>query len=130
MRNILIAGVASTLIGMAAFIHEAPQESETLFVHSVYFWLKDDVSLESRDTFMTVLQGLEQIKSVQALELGVPANTPRKVVDNSYDVALLVYFDDVIGHDSYQSDPIHKEAIDVFEDWIEDIKIYDAVCVR
>ena len=130
MRNILIAAIATAMIGAVAHTAENSQSDETLFVHSVYFWLKDDVTPESRDTFMTVLRGLEQIQSVQALELGVPANTPREVVDNSYDVALLVYFDDVIGHDEYQADQIHKDAIDVFEDWIADIKIFDAVCSR
>ena len=130
MRNVLIAAAATALIGAGSLTFDSAQKDENLFVHSVYFWLKDDVSAESRDTFITVLRGLEQIKSVQALELGVAAGTPRAVVDNSYDVALLVYFDDVAGHDLYQADPIHKDAIDVFEDWIADIKIYDAVCSR
>ncbi len=124
---ILIVG-ATALFGLN--FYQSGTASDTLFVHSVYFWLKDDVTEEQRAQFFEVLRDLERIKSVDALELGVPAGTPRDVVDNSYDVALLVYFKDRADHDLYQTDVIHKDAIEIFEDWIDEIKIYDAICTR
>jgi hypothetical protein len=130
MKNLIIAISVSLLSGAAALnVYDRPKD-ESLFVHSVYFWLKDSVTAEQHNEFIVLLRGLEQIKSVEALEIGQPAGTPRDVVDNSYDVALLVYFEDRAGHDKYQTDPIHTAAIDGFEDWIDKIKIYDAICER
>ncbi len=126
---ILVAVTALITVGAGHSVFNIEQK-QSLFVHSVYFWLKDDVTAEQYNEFVEVLRGLEQIKSVQAMEVGHPAGTPRDVVDNSYDVALLVYFDDRIGHDLYQSDTIHTQAVAVFEDWIEDIVIYDTICER
>ena len=127
-RLIILVVACVALAGLSFATTE--QEDDSLFVHSVYFWLKDDVTAEQRTEFFDVLRDLERIKSVEALELGIPAQTPRDVVDNSYDVALLVYFKDKAGHDLYQADKIHKDAIEIFEDWIGEIKIYDAICKR
>ena len=128
MRSeIIIALVAGSLSVASLFPVFSPSE-DGLFVHSVYFWLKEDVTEENREEFLQILQGLEQISSVEALEVGLPAGTPREVVDNSYDVALLVYFKDRIGHDKYQSDTIHIDAVGQFEDWVERVQIYDVIC--
>lgn len=126
---ILIAVTALITLGAGHTVLDIGQK-QSLFVHSVYFWLKQDVTTEQHNEFVEVLRGLEQIKSVQALEVGHPAGTPRDVVDNSYDVALLVYFDDKAGHDLYQADTLHTSAIAVFEDWIKKMVIYDTVCER
>lgn len=108
--------------------NKSVNKDESLFVHSVYIWLKEDVTNQERSHFLDLLQGLEQIKSVEALEIGLPAGTPRDIVDNSYDIALFVYFEDREAHDLYQKDKIHTDAKLIFEDWIEEIKIYDAIC--
>ena len=56
-------------------------------------------------------QLLGKIPSVRHLWAGVPAMTPRDVVDNSYDVGLCVAFDDTAGHDVYQTHPLHHDFI-------------------
>ena len=99
MKNLIIAICVSLLSATTAIHFYDRPKDESLFVHSVYFWLKDDVTAEQHNEFIELLRGLEQIKSVEALEVGQPAGTPRNVVDNSYDVALLVYFEDRAGHD-------------------------------
>jgi hypothetical protein len=55
---------------------------------------------------------LAPIPTVKNLWTGQPANTPRSVVDNSYDVGLCVIFDDVAAHDVYQSHPLHQQFIE------------------
>ena len=125
----IVPGVVSLLICAAsAFVFV--DHDETLFVHSVYFWMNEDATEMQRDSFIDILRELEQIESVQALEVGVPADTPREVVDNSYDVALFVYFEDRIGHDKYQSDTIHTDAITRFEGWVDSVRIYDALTIE
>lgn len=129
-RYIIIAFAGIVCLSALSDKSKLSQSSDSLFVHSVYFWLKEDITEDEQNTFVQILRELEQIESVESLEVGVPAQTPRDVVDNSYDVALLVYFKDRIGHDKYQSDTIHVDAISRFEEWIDKIQIYDAICER
>lgn len=101
--------------------------SDSVFVHAVYFWLHDHVSDAQKQEFVALLRTFSEIRSVTAVYVGVPAGTPRTIVDNSYDVSLIVHFRDKAGHDAYQVDPLHKEAIRIFEGWIREIRIYDMI---
>ena len=69
-------------------IAEAPQPE---FIHTVFFWLKEDVSAEERATFMEGLESLRAIESVKRSWIGPAAQTPREVVDNTYDMALILH---------------------------------------
>jgi hypothetical protein len=77
------------------------------FIHNVFFWLKEETSEDEKVSFLKALKKLAEIKTVRSLYAGKPAGTPRNVVDNSYDFALIVHLDDKEGHDAYQVDPIH-----------------------
>jgi Stress responsive A/B Barrel Domain len=83
------------------------QTQSTGFIHNVFFWLKKGTSGKGKKSFLKALKGLAEIKTVHSLYAGKPAGTPRNVVDNSYDFALIVHFEDKEGHDAYQVDPIH-----------------------
>ena len=126
--RIVLAAIVIVISWIEFSLFEA--SNDQLFVHSVYFWLKEEVTEVQQDSFVDILRELEQIESVQALELGIPAGTPRTVVDNTYDVALFVYFEDRIGHDKYQSDTIHTDAISRFEGWVDSVRIYDALTIE
>ncbi len=106
---------------------DASMSSKPVFVHAVYFWLHESVTEAERAEFIKMLKGFKKIKSVSKIYVGSPAGTPRTIVDNTYDVALMVQFKDKAGHDYYQIDKIHTDAIKIFEGWIKDIKIYDMV---
>ena len=54
---------------------------------------------------------LAKIPTVRHLWVGIPAMTPRDVVDNSYAVGLTVVLDDSAGHDAYQAHSLHTEFI-------------------
>lgn len=110
-----------------SLVSEQSMSQKPVFVHAVYLWLHDSVSDAQKAEFITLLKSLRKIKSVRSLHVGWPARTPRKVVDNTYDVALIVTFKDKAGHDLYQADQIHIDAIKIFEGWIRDIRIYDMV---
>ena len=99
-----------------------------MLVHTVYFWLKPNLSKEDIDFFFKQVKTLANIPSVKGFYCGKPASTPpRDVVDQSYDCGLSVILDDIRGHDAYQVDPIHKEFIEKCSDLWDRVKIYDAV---
>lgn len=97
-----------------------------MFVHSVFFWLKDEITLPQKMTFRAGLESLRMCDSVRALYVGVPASTNRPVVDRSYTFALTVVFDDLEGHDAYQVHPMHKKFVDNFSSYWQRVLIYDA----
>ncbi|WNJ17958.1 Dabb family protein [Pontibacter sp. G13] len=108
-------------------IVEKVETSDPKFVHSVYFWLKEGISDEDRAIFEEGVEVLGTISTVRDIEYGKPAGTPREVVDNSYDYAVIVSFDDVAGHDAYQVDKIHTDMIAEIGHLWEKVQIYDMI---
>lgn len=74
------------------------------FVHHVHFWLKNK---EDKAKLIEGLNTLIPITHIRDMHIGVPADTNRDVIDRSYDVSLLLLFDDKTAQDAYQVDPTH-----------------------
>ena len=99
-----------------------------MFYHAVHFWLKDDLTAEQRAAFLGGLQSLSNCETTESVRVGVPAQTPRDIVDNSFDYQLLVVFKDKEAHDIYQdSDPVHKAFVDNFLGTWTKIMIFDSL---
>jgi hypothetical protein len=97
-----------------------------MFVHAVYFWLKQGTGGAARQQLIDdCTRLLGKVPSVRHLWVGKPAMTPRPVVDNSYDVGLCVVFDDTAGHDAYQVHPLHLEFVDRNGSTFGRVQIYD-----
>lgn len=99
------------------------------FLHTVHFWLKDSLSEQERHDVLEGLRALAESPNVARVSVRVPANTPREVVDNSYDFQLVCEFDSSELHDAYQSpeDDAHQTFIDNFKDKWDRVLIYDSV---
>ena len=94
--------------------------------HTVYFWLQDGLSDAELASFEEGVQSLEAAPSVRRLFLGKPAATPsRGVVDNSFDYNLVLWFDDVAGHDAYQVSDIHLKFVADHEAKFKTVKVFD-----
>ncbi|HYL97477.1 MAG TPA: Dabb family protein [Blastocatellia bacterium] len=78
-----------------------------MFVHSVYFWLKEGLSASEVEDYECGLKSLGTITSVREFHIGKPAGTDRPVIDRSYSYGMVAVFEDQLGHDVYQEDAIH-----------------------
>lgn len=96
-----------------------------MFVHSVYFWLKRDLSSDQIAGFEKDLNELQEIETVQRANIGNPASTNRPVIDRTYDYALILTFEDKAGHDTYQTHPIHDTFVENNGQHILKVQIYD-----
>ena len=74
------------------------------FVHHVHFWLKNKADKEK---MIEGLYSLAPKKTIRDIHIGIAADTNRDVIDRSYDLSLLILFDDKAAQDAYQDDPIH-----------------------
>jgi len=96
-------------------------------IHHVFFWLKNPLSKEDLQKLLAGLKTLEQIKTVRKLYIGVPASTEKRdVVDNSYHVSELMFFDTLEDQEAYQNDPIHKRFVEDCSHLWEKVIVYDA----
>lgn len=101
-----------------------------MVLHHVFFWLKNPSSKEDLAKLLAGLQTLKGIKTVRNIHIGLPAATEeRSVVDSSYSVSELLFFDDLAGQKTYQDHPIHLKFIaDCGHLW-EKVIVYDAIDV-
>lgn len=96
--------------------------------HHVFFWLRNPDSKEDLARLINGLQTLKKIKTVRKIYIGVPAATEdRTVVDSSFSVSELLFFNDLAGQKTYQDHPIHQQFItDCAHLWTK-VVVYDSV---
>jgi len=98
--------------------------------HHVFFWLKNPDSKEDLNKLIEGLKTLRKIETIRKFNIGVPASTEKRdVVDNSYAVSELMFFDDVAGQDVYQVHPIHKKFIEDCSHLWSKVIVYDSIDV-
>jgi hypothetical protein len=98
-----------------------------MFVHTMYFWFKGDLTAEQTATVIQGIHSLTTIKSVHQGFAGVPASTDRPIIDRSYSYALIVIFKDQPAHDLYQTDSIHDRFREQCSGFWQKVVIYDSV---
>tara|TARA_R110002012_G_scaffold155156_5_gene316016 strand:- start:1628 stop:2107 length:480 start_codon:yes stop_codon:yes gene_type:complete len=97
-------------------------------IHSVFFWLKNPDSVDDRKSLIEGLNSLRDIPQIQALHVGVPASTvSRDVIDSSYQVSELMFFNSVKDQDEYQSHPIHKKFVKDYAHLWQKVVVYDSL---
>lgn len=98
-----------------------------MLVHSVYFWLKPELTPAQRADFRRAAESLGSIKAVQKVYVGTPAATAqRPIIDHTYSFSLTVICKDVAAHDAYQVDPIHLAFVNSFKTFWARVQIYDS----
>ncbi len=95
-------------------------------IHHVFFWLKNPSSEEDKQKLLDGLETLRKIETVKKLYIGIPASTEKRdVVDNSFQVSELMFFDDLAGQKTYQDDPVHKQFVADCSHLWEKVLVYD-----
>jgi len=113
----------------AAYPHSSITQTKVL-IHHVFFWLKQPGSVTDRKKLVEGLQTLKAIPTIKELHIGYPASTEkREVVDNSWDVSELMFFDDLAGQKVYQDHPVHQAFVQNYSHLWAKVVVYDAMDV-
>jgi Stress responsive A/B Barrel Domain len=97
-----------------------------MLVHTVFFWLKPDLTAEQHADFRRGVESLATIKATEKVFVGTPAAVPdRPVIDKSYSVGLTVLCKDIAAHNAYQVDPIHLAFIERCKPYWSRVQVYD-----
>jgi hypothetical protein len=125
-RRNFITSAAVLAAAPTIITSSAMTQTSTQVVHHVFFWLKNPGNAADRKELMEGLKTLTGIKEIKKLLIGVPASTEkREVVDNSYDVSELMYFDSAKEQDVYQVHPIHKAFVEKYSHLWAKVVVYD-----
>jgi hypothetical protein len=96
-----------------------------MFIHSVYFTLKEGLSEADRAQFVTGIYSLAGIETVRLRQIGTPADTHRPIIDRAYTYALILGFDDKAAHDVYQDHPVHDTFRETCAAFWDEVRIFD-----
>ena len=102
---------------------------ENVFIHHVYFWLKNSGNEADRDQLVKGLRKLSNATTIKQFHIGEPANTSRGVIDSSYAVSWMLIFENDADQATYQTDPIHLKFIEECAHLWSRVVVYDAVDV-
>ncbi len=120
----LTAGTAATAMTLS------PASKKYGIAHQVYFWLKRAGSEEDRQQLIKGIKTLKNIETVREIHIGIVANTEkRSVIDSSWAVSELLYFDNVEGQAVYQTHAIHQEFAKNYSHLWDKVVVYDSALI-
>ncbi len=97
-----------------------------ILTHVVLCWLKDPGNSEQRKKIINMTESFNQIPSVLDARAGGPIMSERAIVDDSFDVGIIVEVSDENGLQEYLDHPIHQKAKkEVLLPLIDRVLVYD-----
>ena len=77
------------------------------FIHHVFFWLKNPNDNNDLQALIAGLEKLTKVSTIRLFQIGKAAGTSRDVIETSYSVSWILFFDSKEDEEHYQVDPIH-----------------------
>ncbi len=129
-RRKFIGKLSKTALFFSVFMSNVKsstaKNSQNLFVHHVYFWLNNPESKEDEAKLIAGLKKLSKVKTIKEFHIGKPAKTNRDVIERSYAVSWLAFFNNLEEQEMYQKDPIHLKFIAECSMLWKKVIVYDA----
>ena len=95
-----------------------------MFVHHVFFWLSPGAD---RGQLIEGLRALATLDLFRQVHIGIPADTHRDVVERSYAVSWMVFFDSAADQEKYQSHPMHLKFVADCKHLWQKVVVFDSV---
>jgi hypothetical protein len=120
VKTSVVAGLAAGL----PIIEPAPKE---MFVHHVFFYLKNAGNEADKAKLLEGLTKLAKCPTIKLVHIGTPASTNRAVIERTYAYSWLCFFDSPEDEEAYQKDPIHDDFRNNYAHLWEKVVIYDSI---
>jgi hypothetical protein len=118
------AATASALTAVA--LHTEAKPKKKIFIHHVYFWLKNPASEADKNKLIEGLTGLSKVPTIRFHHIGTPASTNRSVIERGYSVSWMLFFDNLEEEEIYQKHPIHLKFVEDYSHLWEKVIVYDS----
>jgi len=124
-RSFLTKAAAASALTAVALPSEAKPKKK-IFIHHVYFWLKNPSSEADKNKLIEGLTGLSKVPTIRFHHIGTPASTNRSVIERGYSVSWMLFFDNLAEEEIYQKHPIHLKFVEDYSHLWEKVIVYDA----
>ena len=101
--------------------------SQQLFIHHVFFYLRNPESVADKTTLLEGLQQLATIECIQFSNIGTPAATNREVIKTDYTYSWICFFNSPEEEALYQNHPTHDLFRNNYGHLWEKVVIYDSI---
>lgn len=125
MTRRTVIGAAAGAAAAAPAVAAAAYPPARVFLHHVYFWLKDPKDPAARGALAAGLRKLAACKDILWSHIGYAAPSDRDVVDDSFSVSWLCFFADAAAQERYQADPIHLKFVEDCAHLWDRVVVYD-----
>ena len=123
MRNRLYQCLLISLMFMVPF---SVQSAGVPVVHVGMVWLKEPGNIEHRTQVIEATRTLTAIPGVLEVRVGQPIASDRAIVDDSFDVGLIILLESEAALAAYLPHPIHQQVVkEQLLPLVEKILIYD-----
>ena len=121
---ILLSGCFSASVQVGEV--EKNAENESRLNHIVLCWLKEPGNPQNIRKIIRMTQSFEKIPGVLEARAGVVVPSDRKVVDDSFDIGILIVVRDQDALQKYLDHPIHQKAKkEILLPLVERVLVYD-----
>lgn len=124
-RRTFLKNTAASVAAVSV-LNEPNQKINKMFVHHVFFWLKNPANEEEKAKLIEGLEKLSKVPTIRSYQIGVPASTNRSVIERSYSISWLCFFDNLEAEEIYQKHPIHLKFVEECASLWEKVVVYDA----
>lgn len=124
-RFLTASGIATVAASTGAYA--TSQKGKDLFVHHVYFWLKNPDKESDKAKLLEGLNKLAKVPTIKLVHIGTPAATNRSVIEKGYAFSWLCFFESAADEEVYQKHPIHLKFVDDYSHLWEKVIVYDSV---
>ncbi|GAB3750815.1 Dabb family protein [Spirosoma pomorum] len=118
---------SSVVAGLGATLPDATLAPKEMFVHHVFFYLKNKGNAADKAKLLEGLNMLAKVPNIKMVHIGTPAGTTREVIEKTYDFSWLCFFDSPAQEEAYQKHPIHDDFRNNYSSLWEKVVIYDSV---
>lgn len=117
-------GTAAVAISQSS----SPNAKDKILAHHAIFWLKNPGSTEDRDKLVEGVKTLGKIETIREIHVGILASTEKRdVVDTSWSVSEIMFFNTLADQATYQSHPVHLDFIKNYGHLWSKVTVYDAM---
>jgi len=127
ITKLAVSMAATGIIASPRQVHAGESKLENIFVHHVFFWLKEPQNIEACQQFERGLQDLIKVPQIQNTHIGKPVQSVRDVVDDSFTYSYMAFFKSKEDQDIYQTHPIHLKFIEDCQHLWTKVIVYDAM---
>ncbi len=124
LRSLMVALLLAALLAGCATRPSAPSAGGVQ--HVVLFWLKEPGNPEHRRRILEATRGLASIPGLVSVSAGLVIPSERAIVDDSFDVGVVMRFESEAAMHAYLEHPEHRKAVaEVIRPLVRKIRVHD-----